>query len=114
MPRHRASSPSLGASLHPDPVGTRRPVANAVLKSITWNAGIDREALLLHVEHVHLVVAVQMDFPDAILVEEVVGHHEPLVVVREMDGVRSRVLPEADDGDLRELLRIREMSSITT
>ena len=91
------------------PWGRAGPVANAVLKSTTWNAGSTVRLCSPTSSTCTLWSPSRWTFPNVILVEEVVGHHEPLVVVRQVDGVRSRVLPEADDGDLLELLRIRDV-----
>jgi hypothetical protein len=96
-------------SLHPDPVRPRRPGGERRVEVDDVEVRVDRETVVAHVEDVHLVIALEMDLPEVVLIEEVVGHHEPLVVVGEMHRVRTGVLAEAHDRHLLELRRVRDV-----
>ena len=63
---------------------------------------VDRETAVRDLEDVDLVVALEVELAEAVLVEEVVRHDEALVVLGEVDVVRTGAEAEIDDVDLGE------------
>src|SRR5215472_14035142 len=58
-------------------------------------------------DHVHTVVALEMDFSKIILIQEVVRHHETLVIVCESDVVGTCVHSKIHDARLHRMFGIR-------
>ena len=62
---------------------------------IEVEARIQFQVVFVDFDHVHLVIALKVDFAEIVLVQEIVGDDQPLVVVSESD--RNRAI-EADPG----------------
>jgi hypothetical protein len=65
------------------PCGRAGPVGTAVLKS-QLEARVRNEVATRHVQHVDLMITLQVNHAERILVQEIVGYDQALVVLRKI------------------------------
>ena len=75
-----------------------RPCAESRVE-VQAEARIEFEAIALHLQHVDLVVAVEVDLPEVVLVQEVIGDDEALVVVGLVDYMGAVARTQGDDAE---------------
>ncbi len=69
-------------------------------------ARIQLQVIFEHLDHVNVMVAFKVDLPKVVLIEEVIGDDQSLVVVGKHDVVRSSVHAQVDDSCLDRMLRV--------
>jgi len=70
---------------------------------------IQFEAVLVHPDDMHLMIALEVNLPEIIFVEEIVDKHQSLVVISESNRVRTGILAQADDSRLPRMLGIADV-----
>jgi len=95
-------------SLHRHSVRPRRSGCERVVE-VDVEAAVELQAMLEHLDHAHVVIAFEMDLAEVVLVEEVIADDQALVVVGQLNHVRSCIEAEVDDACLDGMLRIADI-----
>ena len=89
------ASPPLAYSdplLHRHSVRPRRACRECGVE-IHVEVPVEREAILGDFDHANVMVPLEMNLPEVVLIEEVIAHHQALVVVGERNHVRTASMP---------------------
>ena len=70
---------------------------------------IEGEVVLEHLDHMHMMVSLEVNLAEVVFIQEVIADDQTLVVVGERDHVRSGVEPQIDDAGLNRMLRIGDV-----
>jgi hypothetical protein len=91
--------------LHVKAMRTRRSCREGCVK-VHVKTRIQLEAIFEHLDYVHVMVAFKVDFPEVILIKEVISNDQSFVVVGEHDVVRAGVHAQVDDSCLEGMLGV--------
>src|SRR5215472_3954470 len=70
---------------------------------------IQFQMVFVDFDHVHFVITFEMNFAEVVLVQEIIRDDQPLVVVAESNGVRTRIQPQVHDSGLERCLRVADV-----
>ena len=107
VPPSEDVKPRLRDLFHSGSVWSRRERKRRV--EVQIKAGIKRESVRGDLNHVDFMIPLKMNLAEIILVEEVIGHNEARVILREVNAMGPRVDTEADNRFLSKMSGIADI-----
>src|SRR5712691_5343818 len=91
--------------LHVNAMRTSRPCGKRCVE-VHVKTRVQLQVVFEHLDHVNVMVAFKVDLPEIVLIEEVIGNDQALIVVGEHDIVRASVHAQVDDSCLERMLGV--------
>jgi len=97
--------PRGGRLLHRNSVWARWSRSESTVE-INVQTPIQFEMVFVDFYHMDVVIPFEVDLAEVIFIKKVIGHHQPLIVVREDNRMRSRVHAEVDNSSLERMFGV--------